>query len=712
MDEIKLFIQKQIKSSNHSNKRISIDLNSENNNYETWLKTIKSSIAACKYREAIKKIELKKNKYCNLNNCWKYQILEIKCILKVIKKKLSKHSQEIINENQKQNHSIKFWFNEVFYILEILTIKIRPDINNNINIDEEKNLNIIEYIVQAHLNTLYILCLYSKLINEIPQLCSYFAMTDRLFSYINFTRNPKTLNLFQRILLLRVNLNIENLDFSNSLKYQKISMDICFREFFLLVDFDNELNSNNISLIDKNKNFLIYKNIINMVLCFYLRGICFELLGNINLSIESYKQSRWLCDKFLYKIQPEFTFFMKKIEKRSFIYYKIFHDIKKELKKVKDEFEIIKENELINLQFKEHEEFLTKIANGQSINNFGNLENILEKIGDLQLKDIDIEKYNLGKSKKSKFILSTMSIINNLLSDDFTDVLQSMKKIEINKMDKTTKKSIYKKIEYLKNNNRSKSNVELKSTKNSLNNKIISCLKLKTPNFARKGILYLKSDSKNKYKKNNKYNINNLGNNNNNKTINHKLQNKRNYFIINYNLSKSHLEKKKYLENLSQKEIDFHKKNLYAKRFEIDPDVEIFNRKKVNIDAEKSFNYKLLLAKYQINKKSNLNDKIKSNLINTKNSIGNHSMKNIYYHSLTPSLNQIRKSKRLSITSQSFISNYEPKLKNINVDKDTINSGNINIIKQLNKETYNINKTIEEKNKLYKSCSANSIFKK
>jgi hypothetical protein len=287
-----------------------------------------------------------------------------------------------------------------------------------------------------------------------------------------------------------------------------------------------------------------------------------------------------------------------------------------------------------------------------------------------------------------------------------------MKKIEINKMDKTTKKSIYKKIEYLKNNNRSKSNVELKSTKNSLNNKIISCLKLKTPNFARKGILYLKSDSKNKYKKNNKYNINNLGNNNNNKTINHKLQNKRNYFIINYNLSKSHLEKKKYLENLSQKEIDFHKKNLYAKRFEIDPDVETFNRKKVNIDAEKSFNYKLLLAKYQINKKSNLNDKIKSNLINTKNSIGNHSMKNIYYHSLTPSLNQIRKSKRLSITSQSFISNYEPKLKNINVDKDTINSGNINIIKQLNKETYNINKTIEEKNKLYKSCSANSIFKK
>ena len=138
MDEIKLFIQKQINSSKQLPKIISTDLNSLNNNYEIWLKTIKSSMRGCKYREAIKKIELKKKIYSKLNDSWKYQILEIKCILKVIKKKLSKHSQEIINENQKQNHSIKFWFNEVFYILEYLTIKIRPDINNNINIDEEK----------------------------------------------------------------------------------------------------------------------------------------------------------------------------------------------------------------------------------------------------------------------------------------------------------------------------------------------------------------------------------------------------------------------------------------------------------------------------------------------------------------------------------------------------------------------------------------------
>ena len=51
MDEIKLFIQKQINSTKQSNKINSPDLNSGNNNYETWLKTIKSSMRGCKYRE-------------------------------------------------------------------------------------------------------------------------------------------------------------------------------------------------------------------------------------------------------------------------------------------------------------------------------------------------------------------------------------------------------------------------------------------------------------------------------------------------------------------------------------------------------------------------------------------------------------------------------------------------------------------------------------
>ena len=45
----------------------------------------------------------------------------------------------------------------------------------------------------------------------------------------------------------------------------------------------------------------------------------------------------------------------------------------------------------------------------------------------------------------------------------------------------------------------------------------------------------------------------------------------------------------------------------------------------------------------------------------------------------------------------------------IKVDKKSINSSNLDIIKQLNKETEAINKSIAVKSKLYKSCSAITI---
>ena len=46
---------------------------------------------------------------------------------------------------------------------------------------------------------------------------------------------------------------------------------------------------------------------------------------------------------------------------------------------------------------------------------------------------------------------------------------------------------------------------------------------------------------------------------------------------------------------------------------------------------------------------------------------------------------------------------------NYNFDNEKINLSNFDIIKQLNKETFDISKIIEEKNKLYKSYSSQLI---
>ena len=700
MDEIKNFIvQHSITLPKRLSRRVSmVILKSEN--YDVFLKKTINLMRQCKYRAALSLIESKKNVFYHFNDSWKYQILESNCILKIIKKKLSKHQKEILNNNTHQNYSLIFWFNQVFFLLEILTLNLRTDLDKTLNLNEEININRIEYIVQVHLSLIYYLCVYSKIKDQIPQLCSYFAITERLMNYINFTRQAKTLNIFQKILLLRANLLIENLDFENSLKYQKLTMDICFREFFLLVDFDSGLNSYNLPGNKKYKEY-IFQNIINMVLCFYLRGVCFEFFGNITKSIEAYKQSRWISVKFLKDNQSEFTCFMKNIEKRAFIYFYIMEDIKNEIELIRNE-KIEKEKEKIKkleLEEKENEEILKKISSGQSLNNFGNLEHILSNIGTANIREIETDKYNLGKSKKSKFILSTMSMLNNLLSYKFNDILQNMEKIEISKMDKNTEKKIHRRLEQLEYNR----NSNLKKQFSLKNYKSKSLLKLKSPQFTKKKLIYFKSSNNNTQTNSNKnYNSNNKNciRNSKDKSVSIKRrflkgEKKFNSFILNSsNFSKKLLEKKKFLEKFSKKEIEFHKQNLFAKKFEIDPEIEEFNKHKVNFDVENTFNLKLILAQFQNHQKSKLKSMLKDNTLNNQNN----------YKKLILKSTNIN-DRKIFLTSLSL----QNTKKHDSDDKTKINSSNFDIIKQLNKETFDISKIIEEKNKLYKSCSVQTM---
>ena len=160
------------------------------------------------------------------------------------------------------------------------------------------------------------------------------------------------------------------------------------------------------------------------------------------------------------------------------------------------------------------------------------------------------------------------------------------------------------------------------------------------------------------------------------------------------------------MENLSRKEIDFHKKNLYAKRFEIDPDVGTFDKKIINNNAENDFNLKLIFAQFQVRQKIKLKSIIKDNLLSNRNSKLNISNQKIHFEPLTP---RLRFNPKSSFTSRSFILNLKNNKSVIKVDKKSINSSNLDIIKQLNKETEAINKSIAVKSKLYKSCSAVSI---
>ena len=73
-------------------------------------------------------------------------------------------------------------------------------------------------------------------------------------------------------------------------------------------------------------------------------------------------------------------------------------------------------------------------TNDTQIHKKEHLEYYLDKIGDKLYKEEENRNNNLIKNfTKSSYIISTMTMINNLLSKDFKDVLLKMKKIEITK---------------------------------------------------------------------------------------------------------------------------------------------------------------------------------------------------------------------------------------------------------------------------------------
>jgi hypothetical protein len=74
----------------------------------------------CTYRKVINEIEKRKERYKILGifYLWKYKILKIKAIFKIILIKFKKYKQEIQKEIPPTITSIEFWFNQIYFILQ------------------------------------------------------------------------------------------------------------------------------------------------------------------------------------------------------------------------------------------------------------------------------------------------------------------------------------------------------------------------------------------------------------------------------------------------------------------------------------------------------------------------------------------------------------------------------------------------------------------
>ena len=419
--------------------------------YHNWLTDLNKLMHNCQYRHVLQEIESKKNEYKALkNDLWKCRVLEAKAMLKIIKIKFKKYSKEIGQENSKQNCSVKYWFNNICMTLEELVLEYNFSFNKHLNYKDILILKPIENIFELYVTFIYYLILFSLKIKEIPGTLSYFAIVEKLMPYIPFISDFKSLNMIQKIYLIKIKIYIQNYDFINAYEDIIYHYSICFRGIFLVFDLNSGLSTKSIKNYEKTKKRYLYKILLNIIISFYLRGIICEHLGLYLKAIGSYRQCKWFAKKFLDDFSIKVYQFFSNLENKIHIYLEIFKDIRylhqlKQQDFVNDEIKNKKkQNKIKSLRpYQIHSAKKFRVGNMTD----KELENYLNIIGQKLLKD-ELNRNNnyLKKYTKISYILSTVNMIDNLLSKDFTEVLKKMDHIEVTKPEENINHLINKKL--------------------------------------------------------------------------------------------------------------------------------------------------------------------------------------------------------------------------------------------------------------------------
>lgn len=643
--------------------------------YYQWLKDLQFLVNNKLYRQTLKEIEEKKYKYESIKNeSWKFRLIKAKAILKIIKIKMRKYSKEIIVENSSQNASLKFWYNQIFFTLEELILEFRYDINDYIDYSSKKIIEPIQTIIQYHLEFIYYLCIFSIKSNEVIQFMSYLSIVERFIPFIPFFSKIKLLNLYQNILLFKIKLLIENFDFLSVFDNIKLVFKLCFREMHLFMDTDSEIAINyktslNFKKKKPNKEMIgFYVIIQKIILAFFLRGVACEHFGYFKKSVEAYRQCWWFSNKFMLDYNKELFKYFRNMEKKYLNYSEIFSDIykqfsyKKNLQNLNNEKKFFKKKYVItsykNSGYKgtNISQKLPKISKGNikyksmivdSPQKKEKLELLLSNIGDNLYKEEENRNNSIFKKyTKNCFVLSTVNMIDNLLSKDFKHILKKMDKVEItkptdeinhlinwtinikrqknfknlykkeipNKIEKRNnscteftflnkKKLFFKSIKHplaLIKNNKSSKYEKVDSEKPQINSykKLYKCKSLQNGLNSFDNILKTKSllsTSKNDI------------NNTNNKSSKKKYKKILKYPLNKDIFSKSLLSKKNYLDSIYEKELNFQKKLLKLKGYDMQKVSDNYSQQRVINSAEKNFEIINCFAESKNTKKNLIN---------------------------------------------------------------------------------------------------------
>lgn len=394
-----------------------------------------------KFKKVTKEIEEKEEDFSPRNPVY-YLFFDykMKCYLKMIKHKLSKLLQNSPSTfiNMKLKKEVESMLDKIQANLQITLKKAK-----SVTLDQ----GIQERLVQDYTEALFLQARYCKHLGEISDCVSYLSIGHNVLkNFIDTCKEPKTLSIYQNILILLSTILISDKDYQTSIEYLKICLKFCFQEIFIRIDIERGVAIDD--LPDKKRN--AFNRIIkNIIICLFHIGICYENLDSLLKAIEAYKQTRFFCDKFYFFFNPIFGDIIRQNEKRAFKYYDLYLALLEEKELIKK-----KEEEALRLKLlhsKKNNE-LTRISTGMNHNleKYDSLSKILTSHNIPEIKTISVNEGHNDNTKdpyqsiekRSTYLLTSLNVYNDLLSKQYHHFLIENDELNVNKFTKQIKENL------------------------------------------------------------------------------------------------------------------------------------------------------------------------------------------------------------------------------------------------------------------------------
>jgi hypothetical protein len=414
-------------------------------NFERFIIDLKLAMSKCEYRKALEDLIEKEDKFYDLSFFWKIRELKIRCMQKILNKKIYKSNaplnqkiKSIDNWNHKIENEIENW------IVSLNSLKISE---NNSSYEEE-----IEILIHVILEDMYLNAQYKYHNKQFSEMIAILGIAEKIIKNIwSFCKSVKLIHTCQKIDLFISSLYISDNDLPSAVQYQERVFILIFRELFLRVDNQEKIYYENCS---NGIQHCLNKLILNLIKVFYQRGNCESRQGNLLLGTECYKQANYFLNTYLKFKVPELNQFLFDVDKRAKQYHLLivkiierynYHKYLLKFKKLGklnnyEEHDLIKHGiiSLINSEKKEKNK-KQKIV---SVDKDEEFQGMLKKLKYQEFEFLEDEK----KSNKLKQIMSTINLLNNFSSEKFRDILKDMSNLKLDNMDADLMEKIQKRL--------------------------------------------------------------------------------------------------------------------------------------------------------------------------------------------------------------------------------------------------------------------------